>query len=396
MRRLLLAAILSLPLVPATGCILPIYSGDQPHPDSRIDLHVRKPAAVPGGMATHLVPGSAEPFVALSHAWRHDLTPPPALRQFITGEPLESSGRLAFFMQPQSPCARSDRRQVARREATDTLARRSMQRACRLANVSHPSVSCLAAAPLEIARVSSPAVDLSVSPGPAATWPTRSWSRRARLAMRARWSTWSISAAWAASFPRRSRPSRVPATHPGAPSRPPAGMLNSIGLDNDGIEAFIAHHLPYLAGLASPIVVSIAGHDLDEFVAMAARLDGLAGVAAIELNVSCPNVSGGVDFGTDPAMCRRVVERRAGRLRPADSCQADAQRHQTSPRSPGPRPTAGRGRHFGHQHLPGHGRRLAQAATAAGQRHGRAERPGDQADRPAVRLPGGPGGRRFR
>jgi dihydroorotate dehydrogenase (NAD+) catalytic subunit len=86
-----------------------------------------------------------------------------------------------------------------------------------------------------------------------------------------------------------------------------AGVLNSIGLDNDGIEAFIEHHLPYLAGLGTPIVVSIAGHDYDEFVAMAARLDGLPGVAAIELNISCPNVTGGVDFGTDAAMCRRVV-----------------------------------------------------------------------------------------
>jgi dihydroorotate dehydrogenase (NAD+) catalytic subunit len=86
-----------------------------------------------------------------------------------------------------------------------------------------------------------------------------------------------------------------------------AGMLNSIGLDNDGIEAFIEHHMPYLGGLGVPIVVSIAGHDLDEFVAMAARLDEVPGVGALELNISCPNVSGGVDFGTDPAMCRRVV-----------------------------------------------------------------------------------------
>jgi dihydroorotate dehydrogenase (NAD+) catalytic subunit len=86
------------------------------------------------------------------------------------------------------------------------------------------------------------------------------------------------------------------------------GMLNSIGLDNDGIEAFISSHLPYLRNLAAPTIVSIAGHDLGEFTTMAARLDGLPGVAAIELNVSCPNVSGGVDFGVDPAMCRRVVE----------------------------------------------------------------------------------------
>jgi dihydroorotate dehydrogenase (NAD+) catalytic subunit len=86
-----------------------------------------------------------------------------------------------------------------------------------------------------------------------------------------------------------------------------AGMLNSIGLDNDGIEAFVAHHLPYLGSLGVPIIVSIAGKSHDEFVAMTRRLDGLSGVAAIELNISCPNVSGGVDFGTDPAMCERVV-----------------------------------------------------------------------------------------
>ena len=87
----------------------------------------------------------------------------------------------------------------------------------------------------------------------------------------------------------------------------PAGMLNSIGLDNDGLEAFIAHHMPYLAGVGAPVVVSIAGRTQDEFVAMAARFEGLSGVAALELNISCPNVSGGVDFGTDPAMCEAVV-----------------------------------------------------------------------------------------
>lgn len=87
----------------------------------------------------------------------------------------------------------------------------------------------------------------------------------------------------------------------------PAGMLNSIGLDNDGLEAFIAHHLPYLSSLGTPILVSIAGRTREEFVAMTARLAGLSGVAAIELNISCPNVSGGVDYGTDPALCEAVV-----------------------------------------------------------------------------------------
>lgn len=85
------------------------------------------------------------------------------------------------------------------------------------------------------------------------------------------------------------------------------GMLNSIGLDNDGVESFIERLLPYLANLGTTIIVSIAGKSYEEFVDMAARLDGLPGVDALELNISCPNVSGGVDFGTDPKMCERVV-----------------------------------------------------------------------------------------
>jgi len=86
-----------------------------------------------------------------------------------------------------------------------------------------------------------------------------------------------------------------------------AGMLNSIGLDNDGIDAFLVKQMPYLASLGAPIIVSIAGKNQEEFVDMAARLDGVPGVAALELNISCPNVTGGVDFGTSPPMCQRVV-----------------------------------------------------------------------------------------
>jgi dihydroorotate dehydrogenase (NAD+) catalytic subunit len=87
----------------------------------------------------------------------------------------------------------------------------------------------------------------------------------------------------------------------------PAGMLNSIGLDNDGIDAFIAHHLPYLSTLGTPIIVSIAGRTAEEFVEMSAQLSDAPGAAAVELNISCPNVSGGVDFGTSPQMCERLV-----------------------------------------------------------------------------------------
>ncbi|HTN77415.1 MAG TPA: dihydroorotate dehydrogenase [Pirellulaceae bacterium] len=86
-----------------------------------------------------------------------------------------------------------------------------------------------------------------------------------------------------------------------------AGLLNSIGLDNDGIDAFLEHHLPYLRTLGTPIIISIAGRTREEFVEMAAQLNGHVGIAAVELNVSCPNVSGGVDFGTDPESCRKLV-----------------------------------------------------------------------------------------
>ena len=86
-----------------------------------------------------------------------------------------------------------------------------------------------------------------------------------------------------------------------------SGLLNAIGLDNDGIDAFLDHHLPYLAGLGPPVIVSIAGRDRGEFVGLAERLGRAAGVAALELNISCPNVSGGVDYGTSPKRCEEVV-----------------------------------------------------------------------------------------
>jgi dihydroorotate dehydrogenase (NAD+) catalytic subunit len=87
-----------------------------------------------------------------------------------------------------------------------------------------------------------------------------------------------------------------------------SGLLNSIGLDNDGLDAFISYHLPYLASVSTAVIVSIAGRTQEEFVEMARRLDQETGIAALELNVSCPNVTGGVDFGTDAEMCRRLVQ----------------------------------------------------------------------------------------
>jgi dihydroorotate dehydrogenase (NAD+) catalytic subunit len=87
----------------------------------------------------------------------------------------------------------------------------------------------------------------------------------------------------------------------------PSGMLNAIGLDNDGIDHFIGHHLSYLRTLPVAILANIAGKNEDEFYEMAGRLGQEEGLAGLELNLSCPNVAGGIDFATDPAITRRVV-----------------------------------------------------------------------------------------
>ena len=88
----------------------------------------------------------------------------------------------------------------------------------------------------------------------------------------------------------------------------PAGMLNSIGLENPGIEAFIQEKLPQAVQLGVPIIVSIAGLSVAEFAQMAARLDREDGIAAIELNISSPNLpGGGMLFGQDAGMSAEVV-----------------------------------------------------------------------------------------
>lgn len=86
-----------------------------------------------------------------------------------------------------------------------------------------------------------------------------------------------------------------------------SGMLNAIGLDNDGLEYFLLNHLPYLRNLPTKIIGNIAGKTEKEFFEMAHRVNQEKGLAALELNLSCPNVSGGVDFAIDPEKTARVV-----------------------------------------------------------------------------------------
>ena len=94
----------------------------------------------------------------------------------------------------------------------------------------------------------------------------------------------------------------------------PSGLLNAIGLDNDGIDHFRSHHLPYLRTVGTAVIANIAGEDEGQFVEMAAMIGEEPGVSAVELNISCPNVSHGLDLGIDPV----AVERLVGRVR--DAC----------------------------------------------------------------------------
>jgi len=88
----------------------------------------------------------------------------------------------------------------------------------------------------------------------------------------------------------------------------PAGMLNAIGLQNVGIEAFIREKLPFLRQLEPPLIVNVAGESVDDFRELTKRIGDQEGVAGIELNVSCPNVAGGLDFSSDPTLTFRVVK----------------------------------------------------------------------------------------
>ena len=90
-----------------------------------------------------------------------------------------------------------------------------------------------------------------------------------------------------------------------------SGMLNSIGLQNVGLEAFIKKKLPFLRKLKGPkVIVNLAGESVAEYVELARRLEEQSGIDGLELNISCPNCErGGIQFGVDPKLTAEVVEK---------------------------------------------------------------------------------------
>jgi dihydroorotate dehydrogenase (NAD+) catalytic subunit len=120
-------------------------------------------------------------------------------------------------------------------------------------------------------------------------------------------------------FPFSAFVSKTITLQPRAGNPPPrlwetaAGMINSIGLPNKGLAGYLEHDLPQLAELPVPLITNVMGSTADELAELAGACDERAEIAAVELNVSCPNVATGLDIGAVPAELGRVV----ARVRPA-------------------------------------------------------------------------------
>ena len=154
----------------------------------------------------------------------------------------------------------------------------------------------------------------------------------------------------------------------------PAGMINSIGLPNRGLEGFLAHDLPELAELPVPLVVSVMGFSRDELATLVERVGAREEVAMIELNVSCPNVESGLIMGADPAETALAVER----VRPLTERPLIVKLtpNATDPAARGQRRGGGGGgRALADQHAQGHGPRPRAEAV-----HGSGEAPAGSRD----------------
>src|SRR5438132_11065217 len=101
----------------------------------------------------------------------------------------------------------------------------------------------------------------------------------------------------------RPRESNVPNRIAEAPS----GMLNAIGLQNPGVDHVAGAYAPVWASWNLPVIVNVAGDTVEEYVAVARRLEGVAGIAGLELNISCPNVANGLQFGVEADLAAELT-----------------------------------------------------------------------------------------
>lgn len=87
-----------------------------------------------------------------------------------------------------------------------------------------------------------------------------------------------------------------------------SGMLNSIGLQNEGIDHFLEHDLPFLRQFGVPVIINIAGNTLEEYAQLCREIRGVEGISGIELNISCPNIkAGGISFGASSRLAEQVT-----------------------------------------------------------------------------------------
>ncbi len=172
----------------------------------------------------------------------------------------------------------------------------------------------------------------------------------------------------------------------------PSGMLNAIGLQGIGVHRFITEKLPELRARRAVVFVNICGTTIDEYVELARILSDAEGVAALELNISCPNIKeGGITFGCSLTGTHAVVERGPQGDGAAGDPQADAERHRRRVVR-ARRRRGGRRRGLAGQHLPGDGDRRRDPPAPALEHRRRAERPGHPPDRRAHGLRVPPGG----
>ena len=169
----------------------------------------------------------------------------------------------------------------------------------------------------------------------------------------------------------------------------PMGILNSVGLQNPGVDAFIETELPFLRQYDVKVIANISGNTPEEYGVMCEKLSA-AGVDMIEVNISCPNVkAGGLAYGTKPELAAEVTETAKRHAVGARDGEAVPQRHRHHRDRPGGGGRGG-GRSVPHQHPARHAHRREHPAPGAEDEHRRPVRPRRAAGGGADGLGGGP------